>query len=653
MKRSAMRGRGARLLPMGLLSVTIGATLMSAPGQAAQKFPTRPEDVLIVDCLLPGQVRKIGRVRAFLTPRQPARVSQFECELRGGEYVEYDRADLSTALATWSGKAAEGDPVAMVYVGEAYAKGFGGAPDYQSAALWFERAAGLGSARAKQNLGHLYERGLGVAMDVERALNLYREAAGVMTGEVVFAADLDALRQDSADAREALRKAQQIEQELRGSIRSLEAELLQLRGRLQRERAEAKAQASAELTAMWMVMEEEIRTKEQALDEANARMLSLLPAERKLDRIRTDGPFELSFAQPVLIASRSEPLALISDDGSSLILRGQIAPAPLINGFWVNNAKTAFDAEGRFEIRLQSAPADGMVWFRIADGMGQNSTSSLRLVALGKAEPARANAVGPWIERAWPSGVAAPKQKALLIANSQYASFPALGTPRSDVQAIAAVLRQDLGMSVSVMENATRTDLLLGLHRFLADVGKDEDALIYFAGHGVLNNDGSGAWVPVDGDRNSPASLLPNRAVSELLEAASARHILVVADSCYAATLSGSAVPSVAETLPDSAWQAWLDEGMGQRSRLVLTSGGLSPVPDSIDGKHSGFAIALLDVLKRARGSVESQRLYREVKRALPLDPISVALGLEPTLAPIQFAGHQGGEMVVVVKQGS
>jgi hypothetical protein len=52
---------------------------------------------------------------------------------------------------------------------------------------------------------------------------------------------------------------------------------------------------------------------------------------------------------------------------------------------------------------------------------------------------------------------------------------------------------------------------------------------------------------------------------------------------------------------------------------------------------------------KRAQGSVESQRLFREVKRALPLDPISIALGLEPTLAPIQFAGHQGGEMVIVV----
>jgi uncharacterized caspase-like protein len=632
--------------------VAILATLLPAPGQAAQKFPTRPEDVLIVDCLLPGQVRKIGRVRAFLTPRQPARVSQFECELRGGEYVEYDRADLSTALATWSGKAAEGDPVAMVYVGEAYAKGYGGAPDYQSAALWFQRAADLGSARAKQNLGHLYERGLGVPIDVEKALNLYREAAGVMTGEVVFAADLDALRQDSAEAREALRKAQQIEQQLRGSVRSLEAELEQLRGRLQREREAAKAQASAELTAMWMVMEEEIRTKEQALDEANQRMLSLLPAERKLDRLRTDGPFELSFAQPVLIASRSEPLALVSDRDSKLTLRGQIEPAPLISGFWVNDAETAFDTEGRFELELESTPGDGMVEFRIADGMGQLATSSLRLVSLGANEAVRTVSAGAWTSRGWPSGVAPPKQKALLIANSQYASFPALETPRSDVQAIAAVLRQQLGMTVTVMENATRTDLLLGLHRFLAEVGETEDALIYFAGHGVLNNDGSGAWVPIDGDRSNPASLLPNRAVSELLEAAKARHVLVVADSCYAGTLSGSAVPSVAETLPDSAWQAWLDEGMGQRSRLVLTSGGLSPVPDSIDGKHSGFAMALLDVLRRAQGPVESQRLFREVKRALPLDPISIALGLEPTLAPIQFAGHQGGEMVVVVRQG-
>ncbi|MCA9645646.1 MAG: SEL1-like repeat protein, partial [Myxococcales bacterium] len=327
---ASAKGLGSRRRCQANLSVVIALLVGVSPLLAAERFPTRAEDVLIVDCLLPGQVRKIGRVRAFLTPRQPARVSQFECELRGGEYVEYDQADLGTALATWSGKAAEGDPVAMVYVGEAYAKGIGGPPDYASAGFWFDRAAALGSARAKQNLGHLFELGLGRPKDIERALNLYREAAGVESGELVFATDLAALREDVANAQAELAQARAREQGLRERIEVLQGELGGLRDRLRRERAQAEAKASAEMEAMWLVLEEEIRSKEQALADANERMLSLLPAERQLDRLRTDGPFELRFERPMLMASRSEPLALVSEMSGGTVLRGQVQPAPLV-----------------------------------------------------------------------------------------------------------------------------------------------------------------------------------------------------------------------------------------------------------------------------------------------------------------------------------
>jgi hypothetical protein len=76
-----------------------------------------PEDLLIVDCLLPGQVRKLGANSSFMSARRPARTTQADCEIRGGEYVSYDRADYQTALKVWLGQAEMGDADAQNYVG--------------------------------------------------------------------------------------------------------------------------------------------------------------------------------------------------------------------------------------------------------------------------------------------------------------------------------------------------------------------------------------------------------------------------------------------------------------------------------------------------------------------------------------------------------
>ena len=54
----------------------------------------RSADALyMVDCLLPGQIRKLGRAMTYLTPRRPIKTSAQDCEIRGGEYVAYDRSD--------------------------------------------------------------------------------------------------------------------------------------------------------------------------------------------------------------------------------------------------------------------------------------------------------------------------------------------------------------------------------------------------------------------------------------------------------------------------------------------------------------------------------------------------------------------------------
>ena len=52
--------------------------------------PASTEDVIaglqIVDCLLPGQLRKLGNM-SYMSPRRPVKTTAADCRIRGGEYV--------------------------------------------------------------------------------------------------------------------------------------------------------------------------------------------------------------------------------------------------------------------------------------------------------------------------------------------------------------------------------------------------------------------------------------------------------------------------------------------------------------------------------------------------------------------------------------
>lgn len=146
------------------------------------------EDLYIVDCLLPGQVRRLGSMQ-YLSPRRAVRTTTADCRIRGGEYVEYDRADYRSALKVWLPQAEQGDAEAQNYVGEIFEKGLGQEPDHVSVVSWYAKAAEQGYSRAQINLGYMYEKGLGVDKDVTTALNWYRKASGIGDDELMLSSD--------------------------------------------------------------------------------------------------------------------------------------------------------------------------------------------------------------------------------------------------------------------------------------------------------------------------------------------------------------------------------------------------------------------------------------------------------------------------------
>lgn len=147
----------------------------------------RIDDLLLVDCLLPGQIRQLGTQMTYLSPRRRVKTTKSDCGIRGGEFVLFERSNYQTALQTLLPQAQSGDVVAQTYVGEIYERGLGlPGPDYVTAAMWYRKAAESGHSPAQTNLGSLYERGLGVPKQKSTALNLYRQAIGAHEDRVIF-----------------------------------------------------------------------------------------------------------------------------------------------------------------------------------------------------------------------------------------------------------------------------------------------------------------------------------------------------------------------------------------------------------------------------------------------------------------------------------
>ena len=219
--RSAIQHRS--LLSLSICSLlTLSCTQQaSLPGGASAVA-----DLQVVDCLLPGQTRRLGS-SIYQTPRRPALTTAADCRIRGGEYAEYDRADYKTALAVWMPTAEQGDAEAQTNVGEIFERGLGGEPNYEAAVIWYQRAAEQGNARAQFNLGTLYEQGLGVEKDQLKALNLYRQAWGLPADNVMF-------ESAASEAQQALRdQLQQSVREKDAQIRALTRQIEELQKQIQ------------------------------------------------------------------------------------------------------------------------------------------------------------------------------------------------------------------------------------------------------------------------------------------------------------------------------------------------------------------------------------------------------------------------------------
>lgn len=639
-----------------------GLLLACAPtSEMPTALPENPDKLLIIDCLLPPQVRKLGSSMTYAAARRPIKTSAADCEIRGGEYVAYDRADYRTALAVWLPEAQAGDATAQNHVGQIYEKGLGLSADYSTAAHWYQQAAAQGFAEAQINLGYLYEKGLGVEKNAVLALNWYRKASGIKDDSLQFAsavevaqvsqAELATLQQKLNQERERSRQYETDLAAVRNDLAKIDQELQLAQSQKRNKELElqlARAQKGGSDAEVEHDLRKDIEQYQKKLAEAEKAKSDVQNKEVELaQRLETStlqlasaelnqGLLSIELIDPPMSITRGVRGTVLDKDVKEKEVFGKINTASGIDSVMINGMRHELDEFNMFWVKVPVRDSVTPVDIVATDKFGQKVNFSFSIFSDQSPQAATAASSGD---------IQLGTYHALIIGNNTYQKIPVLQTAVNDAQATDQVLRERYGFKTRVLLNANRLDILSALDELRRTMTADDNLLIYYAGHGEIDRlNNRGYWLPVDADPEARANWISNTAVSDMINAMSARQVMVIADSCYSGTLAQSNLAGIGMEMNVKLDLEWVKSMEDIKARIVLTSGGIKPVLDIGGGQHSIFADALLSVLNSNEGLIEGHSVFREVMRRMRVGMARINQSQVPEYAPIKHAGHEGGE---------
>ncbi|MGB0910206.1 MAG: SUMF1/EgtB/PvdO family nonheme iron enzyme [Nitrospirales bacterium] len=230
---------------------------------------------------------------------------------------------------------------------------------------------------------------------------------------------------------------------------------------------------------------------------------------------------------------------------------------------------------------------------------------------------------------------------ALIIGINEYQHAPNLHSAVKDATAVRDVLKARYGFEkerIRTLLNtkATRSNIEQALFEMGRQAGKDDSVFIYYAGHGQYDTSGRlGWWVPSEANPKNPGTFITNVTILDYVKGMQARHVYLVADSCFSGTLFGTrALPPITDR--------WFSKLYETPSRWGLTSGANEPVADQGKDGHSPFAYFFLKILKdNTMPYLVPSRIH---DRLAPL--VANNAQQTPRSEPLKGAGDEGGQFV-------
>jgi hypothetical protein len=237
---------------------------------------------------------------------------------------------------------------------------------------------------------------------------------------------------------------------------------------------------------------------------------------------------------------------------------------------------------------------------------------------------------------------------ALIIGNSNYRYLPALKTPANDARDVAKLLEGRYGFDVKLLINATRREIAQAMLEYEHTLSDTDRLLIYYAGHGgsrVLPPE-QAYWLGVDSSPDDDDTWLGAEKVSSDISQIHARHVLLVADSCFSSVITHPTSTIVAPSNDERSVRIkWT-----RSARMVLTSGQNEPVVDSAETNptHSLFAEQFLTVLRQNDILLSGEELAHELSARMAQAAARIGVKQTPTYSNLQDQQHMYGDFFFV-----
>ncbi len=237
------------------------------------------------------------------------------------------------------------------------------------------------------------------------------------------------------------------------------------------------------------------------------------------------------------------------------------------------------------------------------------------------------------------------RKVAVVIGNNAYLDpkIPSLDGAIKDADAIADLLKAKLGYEVRMVHNGTKADIIRQLNLVSDETGSEDSVVVYYAGHGYQMQDTKeGYWIPSDASVKDPGNWVSNADITKILTNIPAKQMILMSDSCYSGALTNE------QRVTAGTDSSNVQDILGKRSVLVMSSGGEEPVLDEGREGHSIFAWHLMDRLNHVAQYKNGFDIFEAVKAAVIKDGIPQT----PQYGASPRAGHKtGGEYLFEVRQ--
>jgi uncharacterized caspase-like protein len=362
------------------------------------------------------------------------------------------------------------------------------------------------------------------------------------------------------------------------------------------------------------------------------------PQQSMADRLAKLPPPSIEIVYPLATAAAGETkLRVRAQQGAGTVV-GRVVSAAGLDQVTLDTKPVKFDQEGYFTLPASALPQQGTFRLAAKDVLGRSATVEI-VVAQDAAPDTTIAAAKPALGGFY----------ALIIGNSKFQHWDQIDNAANDAQAVDQVLRSRYGFKTTLLLNATRRQMLEAFNSLRDSLKEDDNLLVYYAGHGHLNPTvDRGYWIPVEAETSSDADWILNEQITDYLQILPARHILVIADSCYSGVLTRSSVQRPKPGLDLASRAEAVKALAAKKVRTVMTSGGVQPVLDSGSNGHSVFANALTRILNDNKDLLEANRLFDAISPQVISASAVYGYKQTPTYRALTFAGHEGGDFLFV-----